>query len=148
MKLPCFLACLVITQLACSSEQSTCPPIGCNDSVTVDLKTSDGKRFAEGTYGLTVIADGVETVATCKVPAASSSPIGCDGGAKVLVTVDGSTIHAQVLGTPTSITVRLQASGKTLAEQTFSPAYTESRPLGGDCPVVCRGAAQSVTAKQ
>jgi hypothetical protein len=122
--------------------------MACRDRLTIDLQTSDGQRFAEGTYTVEVVANGGGSSVTCTIPA--SGPGNCsDSGTPALsVTSDGSHIVVDFFDShPESMTVRLQSAGKIVGEQTFSPAYAaqKSGPYD-DCPI-CQRATQTVTVK-
>lgn len=145
MFLRCFLASFVVCSFGCTADDSACLPIGCYDSVRVDLQTADGKRFPTATYGVEVTFGGSTTSATCSVPAASTSGVDCYSDTLTDIVSDAAHLYVIVKAAPKTLAVKLTTSGRTLADKSFAPAYRDVRAGGESCPVGCRQANEAVT---
>ena len=125
-----------------------CTEIGCTDGLVV--RVTPAAPWPAGEYRFVVEADGVTTTCTgwLPLPPCETRAITCDREGVVSIAESGCALPSSAHGfgdlvlpaTPEEITVEVQHEGRTLARETFTPAYQTSQPNGPGCEPICTNA--------
>lgn len=149
----CFaLTTITVLLTACAGappgDGRACTEIGCADGLFV--RVTPGAPWPSGEYRFIVEAGGVTTTCTgsLPLPACETRAITCDREGVVSIAESGCALppsaHAfgdlDLPATPEQLTVEVQHEGRTVARETFTPAYQTSQPNGPGCPPICTNA--------
>jgi hypothetical protein len=171
MRLPAVLSIVAWAAINRGCVARSCTEMGCMSGLNSELRTADGS-WVDGTYDLSVRADGVETACSFRLPerlpsfpGASTSidcgpnvtfeirsemscESGCDGNAcwQGCKPIEGRFIQAiSMSGTPSRVDLTLVRDGQELVVQHVEPAYREVFPNGPECGGGCRQASLEFT---
>jgi hypothetical protein len=133
---------LTVAFLAVNATGCGCTEVGCQDGLTIDLKSASG-AWAPGSYVFAVDADGTKSTCTVDLPFVKDPD--CTHPALMHVTftapdpVAANTVIAQVFNFVTAAHVYLTISrdGAVIAEKDYTPTYTINEPNGPTCGPTC-----------
>lgn len=160
-----FAVVLVALAGACDGDDSdgadetlNCTLIGCDDGAHVVVH-APRDAWSAGDYTVEVSADKSSFKCTSKLPTASQSrfdnpKFACDGASPFLFLIRGDgcengdsgieddvtcgTLELGVQGTPSKVRVRVDRSGTTVLDETWTPKYREFAPNGRECGPICK----------
>lgn len=111
---------------------TACPPSG----LRIDVRAKSG-TMPQGTYAITVIADGHTLSNTCSV---GSTNAGCTGSEPSFSFSVPGILEFSLLETPSHVDVSIAYEGTPFGHASFDPNYSTWRPNGDGCEPACRGA--------
>jgi hypothetical protein len=159
-----FTVAWAVSSRGCVSR--SCTDMGCGNGLGATLRTVDGS-WPDGTYELSIRADGVETACSFRLPERLPSPpgaltdidcgpgvrfeirpetqceSGCDGNAcwQRCTPIEGKFVQQlSIDGTPSRLDVSLARDGQELVVRHVEPMYRDVFPNGPECGPGCRQA--------